>query len=642
MKVISMADNVKLTLPDGKVLEIERGTTVYEAAKKIGARLAEAVVAGKIDGKTYDLSHKIMHGGKFELLKPDTGEGLEIFRHSTAHIMAQAILRAFPGAKLTIGPVVEEGFYYDIDYPTPFTPEDFRKIEQEMSKIVVEEQPFERREISKEEALALYPDNPYKRELINGIADEKVSVYYNSDKFYDLCFGPHVSNTGKITAFKLMKVAGAYWRGDAKNPQLQRIYGISFPDAAKLKEYVSRLAEAQARDHRKVGRELGLLVMKEEAPGMPFLLPKGMIVRNELERFWRIEHTKAGYKEIKTPIIMNEELWHKSGHWDHYKENMYFTEIDELPYAVKPMNCPGAMLAYASDAHSYRELPLRLAELGLVHRHELAGVLSGMVRVRAFTQDDCHIFAMPEQVEQEVKNVMALVDKFYRIFGFEYDAYLATRPEKYIGTVAEWDKAESTLHSALKAIGKEYIVNKGDGAFYGPKIDIQLKDAIGRKWQCATIQVDLQMPGRFGLTYEGADGAKHTPAVVHRVIYGSIERFMAILIEHYAGAFPVWLAPVQVALLSISDQHNKYCYKLRDAMLNEGLRAEVNDRQETIGAKIRDAQMQKVPYMLVIGSKEEESGKLQVRNRKGRISEMSEKEFVAHVLKMIEEKRQIE
>ncbi len=637
-----MAETIKLTLPDGKIIEVEKGASVYEAAKKIGPRLAEAVVAGKIEGKAYDLAHEIQKGGKFELLKPDSGEGLEIFRHSTAHIMAQAVLRVFPGAKLTIGPVVEEGFYYDIEYPTPFTPEDFRKIEQEMSKIVVEGQKFERREIGKEEALALYPDNMFKRELIEGIEGDAVSVYYNGDKFFDLCAGPHVPDTGKIGAFKLMKVAGAYWRADAANPQLQRIYGISFPDATKLKEYVTRLEQAQARDHRKVGRELGLLVMKEEAPGMPFLLPKGMIVRNELEKFWREEHTRAGYKEIKTPIIMNEQIWHTSGHWEHYKENMYFTQIDELPYAVKPMNCPGAMLAYSSDSHSYRELPLRLAELGLVHRHELAGVLSGMVRVRAFTQDDCHIFAMPQQVEQEVKNVMALVDKFYKIFGFEYDASLATRPEKYIGTIAEWDKAESTLHSALKGINKQYTVNAGDGAFYGPKIDIKLRDAIGRQWQCATIQLDMQMPGRFGLTYEGADGQKHTPAVIHRVIYGSLERFMAILIEHYAGAFPPWLAPVQVALLSISDSHNKYCCKLRDAMMEEGLRVEVNDRQETIGAKIRDAQMQKVPYMLVIGAKEEETGKLQVRDRKGRITEMNGKDFVLLVRKMIEEKRQIE
>lgn len=637
-----MAEIVKLTLPDGKILEVEKGATIYDAAKKIGARLAEAVVAGKIDGKAYDLSHKIETGGKFELLKPDSGEGLEIFRHSTAHIMAQAVLRVFPGAKLTIGPVVEEGFYYDIEYPTPFTPEDFRKIEQEMSKIVVEGQAFVRVEMSKEDALKLYPDNVYKRELISGIPGESVSVYSNGEAFSDLCSGPHVPNTGKVRAFKLMKVAGAYWRGDAKNPQLQRIYGISFPDPEKLKDYVKRLEEAQARDHRKVGRELGLLVMREEAPGMPFLLPKGMIVRNELEKFWRIEHAKAGYKEIKTPIIMNEQLWHTSGHWDHYKENMYFTEVDEMKYALKPMNCPGAMLTYSADSHSYRELPLRLGEMGLVHRHELAGVLSGMVRVRAFTQDDSHIYVMPEQIEGEVKNVMALVDKFYKVFGFEYTAELSTRPEKYMGELATWEKAEGALHNALKALGKEYQINAGDGAFYGPKIDIKVRDAIGRQWQCATIQVDFQMPQKFGLTYEGQDGQKHTPVVIHRVIYGSLERFMAILIEHYAGAFPVWLAPVQVALLSISDGHNKYCHKLREYFANEGLRVEVNDKQETIGAKIRDAQLQKVPYMLVIGAKEEDTGKLQVRDRKGRITEMDAKEFVALAKKMIEEKRQIE
>jgi threonyl-tRNA synthetase len=654
-----MTSTVILTLPDGKALEVEKGATMLTAAGKIGPKLALAVIAGKLDGKPVDLTHQVQAPAKLVLLKPDSGEGLEIFRHSSAHVLCQAVQRLFPDAKPTIGPVVEEGFYYDFARPHPFTPEDLVKIEEEMKKIVLEDQPFERIEMSKADALALYPTNPYKRELINGIEGEMVSVYFNHRKsadagadlapsaartldFYDLCQGPHVPSTGRIKAFKLTKVAGAYWRADAKNDQLQRIYGISFPEEKALVEYQTRVEQAELRDHRKVGKELGLLMMSEMAPGMPFLLPNGMTVRNELEKFWREEHAKAGYQEIRTPVIMNEQLWHQSGHWDHYKENMYFTQIDEQAFALKPMNCPGAMLTFAAATRSYRDLPLRLAEMGLVHRHELSGVLSGMTRVRCFTQDDSHIFVMPEQIEAEVKGVIALVDKFYKTFGFTYTAELSTRPQKFMGEISTWDQAEKSLQNAMESIKLAFVVNAGDGAFYGPKIDFKIKDAIGRQWQCATVQLDFQMPQRFNLKYEGADGQPHAPVVIHRVIYGSMERFMGVLIEHYAGAFPVWLAPVQLTVLTISDQHAPYARALHEKFIKEGLRSTLNDRPDTIAAKIRDAQMQKIPYMLAVGAKEVEKGRLSVRDRKGNITEMAPEDFIKLVRKMIAEKKQIE
>ncbi len=636
-----MTSTVILTLPDGKPLEVEKGATMLQAAGKIGPKLALAVVAGKLDGKMVDLAHKIEGAAKLVLLKPDSGEGLEIFRHSSAHVLAQAVMRLYPKAELAIGPVVEEGFYYDIGGIPPLTPQDLARIEEEMKKIVAEDQPFERKEMGKEEARALYPANPFKMELINGIEGETVSVYFNN-KFYDLCMGPHVPSTGRIKAFKLTKVAGAYWRADAKNDQLQRIYGISFAEEKQLAEYLSRVEQAELRDHRKVGKELGLLMMSEMAPGMPFLLPNGMTVRNELEKFWREEHVKAGYQEIKTPIIMNEQLWHQSGHWDHYKENMYFTQIDNTEFAVKPMNCPGAMLCFAAATRSYRDLPLRLAEMGLVHRHELSGVLSGMVRVRCFTQDDSHIYVMPEQIENEVKNVIALIDKFYKTFGFTYTAELSTRPEKYMGEIATWDKAEGSLKAAMDGIKLPYVINAGDGAFYGPKIDFKIKDAIGRQWQCATVQLDFQMPARFNLQYEGADGQPHVPVVIHRVIYGSLERFMGVLIEHYAGAFPVWLSPVQAAVLTISDQHAPYAKALHHKLVEAGIRSSLNDRPDTIAAKIRDAQLAKIPYMLAVGAKEVEKGRLAVRDRKGRITEMAPDDFIKLVRKMVAEKKQIE
>ncbi len=644
--------NIILTLPDGKPLEVPAGASVLDAAKLIGPKLAQVVVAAKLDNQMVDLSHKVDKPAKLVLFKPDSGEGLDVFRHSSAHVLAQAIMRLYPDAKLAIGPVVEEGFYYDIGGIPPLSPDSLVKIEDEMKKIVAEDQPFVRREMAKKEALALYPNNPFKRELAEGIEGGKVSVYFNpktakspavpAAAFFDLCAGPHVPSTGRIKAFKLTKVAGAYWRADANNEQLQRIYGISFADPKTLEEYVTRLEEAEKRDHRKIGTQLGLLMMSDMAPGMPFLLPNGMIIRNELEKFWREEHRTAGYQEIKTPIIMNEQLWHQSGHWDHYKENMYFTQIDEQPFAVKPMNCPGAMLVFGSTARSYRELPLRLCEMGLVHRHELSGVLSGMVRVRAFTQDDSHLYVTEEQIEQEVIGVIKLVDKFYKTFGFTYTAELSTRPEKFMGEKQTWDRAEAALHNALKTIGLPYTVNAGDGAFYGPKIDFKIKDAIGRSWQCATVQVDFQMPMRFNLAYTGADDKLHAPIAIHRVIYGSMERFMGILIEHYAGTFPVWLSPVQISVLPIGKEHKAFAKALHEKFSKEGFRSELDERDDTIASKIRDAQMKKVPYMLAIGKNEIDTGRLAVRDRKGKITPMALDEFVKHVKMMIKEKKQIE
>ncbi|PIT84291.1 threonine--tRNA ligase [Candidatus Micrarchaeota archaeon CG10_big_fil_rev_8_21_14_0_10_45_29] len=646
-------ENIILTLPDGKKLEMPKGSTVLEAAAKIGPGLAKAVVAGSLDGKVVDLGRKIEKSAKFVLYKPDSSEGLEVMRHSCAHVMAQAVLRVFPNVKLTIGPVIEDGFYYDFAKKEPFTPENLLKIEKEMQNIIDENQPFERIEVSREKALKLYPDNKYKRELIEELpASEKISVYYNKktgkspphvgEFFFDLCSGPHLPSTGRVGAFKLMKVAGAYWRGSSENDMLQRIYGTCFATKKELDEYLHRLEQAQARDHRKIGKELGLIMFSELAPGMPFLLPKGAIVRDELVQYMRAEQKKLGYLEINSPIVYNNSLWHTSGHWEHYKDNMYFTQIDEQEYALKPMNCPGHMLVFNNSTRSYRDLPLKLAEFGLVHRHELSGVLSGMVRVRAFVQDDAHIFCTPEQVEAQVEEVMELVKKLFLVFGFEYFAELSTRPPKYMGERETWDAAEKSLKSVLEKSGIKYEINEGDGAFYGPKIDFKVKDAIGRVWQLSTIQLDFQMPGRFSCEYEGSDGKKHTPIVIHRAVLGSIERFMGILIEHYAGKFPVWLAPVQVALLPINDEMIEFAKELASKFKEAGIRAEVNEKTETINAKIRDAQMQKIPYMLVVGKKEKESGELQVRQRDGKQFNMRVEEFILAVKKIIEAKKNIE
>jgi len=608
---------VKITLKDGSVKEYPQGTTVMEIANDISRGLAKNALAAKLNGKLVDLSAPVNEDGALEILTFDSEEGKGVYRHSTAHIMAQAVKNLFPDVKFGIGPAIADGFYYDFDVPETFSPEDLARIEEEMERIIKEDYPFERFEVSREEALKMFAEagEKYKVELINDLPGDAVISCYRQGDFVDLCAGPHVPSTGKIKSVKLTSVAGAYWRGNEKNKMLQRIYGTSFPKKSMLDEYLFRIEEAKKRDHRKLGAELDLFSMQDEGPGFPFFHPKGMIIRNELENFWREEHKRAGYQEIRTPIILNRSLWERSGHWDHYKENMYFTKIDDMDFAVKPMNCPGSILIYKSKLHSYRDLPVRLAELGLVHRHELSGVLHGLMRVRCFTQDDAHIFMLPSQITEEIIGVIDLIDRFYKVFGFAYHVELSTKPEKAMGSDEIWDMATGALKKAIEAKGMEYKINEGDGAFYGPKIDFHLKDCIGRTWQCGTIQLDFLMPEKFDLTYVGEDGQKHRPVMIHRVVFGSIERFIGILIEHYAGAFPVWLAPVQVKILTVTDRGLEYALAIREKMERNGIRAEVDGRNEKIGYKIREAQLEKVPYMLVIGDREVENKTVAVRKR---------------------------
>lgn len=627
-----------IILKDGTQREFEKGMTVYEIAKSISERLAKEAVGGKFNGKVVELNTKIEEDGKLEILTFDDEEGKKIYWHTSSHILAQAVKRLFKDVKLAIGPAIDNGFYYDFDTDRPFTTEDFEAIEQEMNKIIKEDYKLERFVLPKDEAIKLMEEKgePYKVELIEEIPEGEEISFYKQGEFTDLCAGPHLMSTGMVKTVKLLSVAGAYWKGDEKNKMLQRIYGISFPKKSMLDQYLHMLEEAKKRDHRKLGKELDLFSIHPEGPGFPFFHPKGMIIRNILEDFWRKEHIKHGYQEIKTPIILNEELWRRSGHWDHYKENMYFTEIDGETYAIKPMNCPGAMLVYKSTMHSYRDLPLRLCELGLVHRHELSGVLHGLMRVRSFTQDDAHLFMTPEQVEDEILGVINLVDYFYKIFGFEYFVELSTRPENSMGSDEDWELATNALISALNRVNLPYKVNEGDGAFYGPKIDFHLKDSIGRTWQCGTIQLDFQMPERFELEYIGPDGEKHRPIMLHRVIYGSIERFIGILTEHFAGAFPTWLAPVQVRVLPISDKHYAYAQNVYGRLLENDIRAELDDRNEKIGYKIREAQLQKIPYMLIVGDKEVEQGTVSLRSRKeGDLGAISLNEFIEKILKEI-------
>lgn len=545
-------------------------------------------------------------------------EAKEVYRHTSSHILAQAVRRLFPGVKLGIGPAIKDGYYYDFDYSNSFVPADLEKIEAEMLRIVKEDLPMERLEMEREEAVALFTGmgENYKVELIRDLPAGVAISAYRTGEFIDLCAGPHLPSTGKVKAVKLLNLAGAYWRGSEKNPMLQRIYGTSFPKKAQLDEYLHHLEEAKKRDHRKLGRELDLFSLHEEGPGFPLLLPRGMTVRNELEYFWREEHRRAGYQEIKTPVILNRVLWERSGHWDHYKDNMYFTRIDEQDFAVKPMNCPGSMLVYKDKIHSYRDLPIRLAELGLVHRHELSGALHGMMRVRAFTQDDAHIFMLPSQIKEETAKIIELIDRIYHVFGFDYHVELSTRPEKAMGSPEVWEVATQALREVLLERGMTFVVNEGDGAFYGPKIDFHLRDSIGRTWQCGTIQLDFQMPEKLALFYVGEDGQKHRPAVIHRVVFGSIERFFAVLIEHFAGAFPLWLAPLQALVLPIAERHHAYAGKVLAALAAAGIRAEADLRSEKIGYKIREAEVQKIPYMLVVGDKEAEAGQVAVRARR--------------------------
>lgn len=610
---------IKITLKNNSVKEYEAPVTGAQVAKDISMGLYKEAVAVKANGKVQDLNFPIEMDCNLEILTFEDEEGKRAFWHTASHIMAQAIKHIYPEAKLAIGPAIENGFYYDIDLPFSIAQSDLEKIELEMKKIIKEDLKLERFTLPAEEATKLMSEQgeTYKIELIeehSGKGD--LLSFYRQGDFTDLCAGPHISSTGLVKAIKLTSLTGAYWRGDSKNKMLQRIYGIAFPKASQLEEYLTALEEAKKRDHRKLGRDLDLFDIYDEGPGFPFFFPKGMVLRNLLEDFWRSEHKKQGYQEIKTPIILSEELWHRSGHWDHYKENMYFTKIDENDYAVKPMNCPGGMLVFKRKMHSYRDLPQRMSELGLVHRHELSGALHGLMRVRCFTQDDAHIFMTPEQIESEILGVMSLIDNFYKVFGFEYKIELSTRPDDSMGSDEDWENATNALKNALDKIGKKYIINEGDGAFYGPKIDFHLRDSIGRTWQCGTIQLDFQMPERFDLNYIGPDGEKHRPIMIHRVVFGSIERFIAILIEHFAGALPLWLSPVQAVVIPISEKQLAYAGQVHKLLEQQGIRAELDDRNEKIGYKIREAQMQKAPYMLIVGDKEVTDQSVSVRSRK--------------------------
>ena len=608
---------MKITLKDGSSKEYAQSMSVIDIAKDISEGLARVATAGEVDGEVVDLRTVIDKDCELNILTFNDEKGKGAFRHTTSHIMAQAIKRLYPDTKLAIGPSIEDGFYYDIDRETPLVAEDLEKIEAEMKKIVKEDLPIKQYTMPRAEAIAYFKekDEPYKVELIEDLPEDAVISFYSQGEFTDLCAGPHLMSTKPVKAFKLTSLAGAYWRGSEKNKMLQRVYGTSYPKKAELEEYLHMMEEAKKRDHRKLGKELGLFMMREEGPGFPFFLPKGMELKNQLLDYWREIHKKAGYVEISSPIMLSRHLWETSGHWDHYKDNMYTTVIDDEDFAIKPMNCPGGILVYESEPRSYRDLPIRMGELGLVHRHEKSGQLHGLMRVRCFTQDDAHIFMTPEQVRDEIKGVVKLINEVYSLFGFKYHVELSTRPEDSMGSDEDWDMATEALRGALDDLGLPYVVNEGDGAFYGPKIDFHLEDSIGRTWQCGTIQLDFQLPLRFNLEYTGADGEKHRPIMIHRVIFGSIERFIGILIEHFAGAFPTWLAPVQVKVLPISDKYMDYAQKVLDELNNSGVRAEIDTRAEKIGYKIREAQMKKIPYMLVVGAKEEEDGLVSVRSR---------------------------
>ena len=609
----------QITLKDGSIKQIEAGKTALEFAGEISRSLQKNTAVAKWNEQFLDMSAEIPGSGTIEFFDASTSEGKYALRHTSSHIMAQAIQRLFPDVKFGIGPAIDNGFYYDMDSEHIFTPEDLEKIQTEMEKIVKEDLPLKKSIVSRQEALALFAEKgeSYKVELITDLPEDVEISLYQQGEFVDLCAGPHMMSTGKVKAIKLLSIAGAYWRGNEKNKMLQRIYGTSFEKKADLDAYLHLLEEAAKRDHRKLGKELGLFALLEEGPGFPFFLPKGMALRNELEKFWREIHRKYEYEEIRTPIILNEDLWHRSGHWDHYRENMYFTKIDEEDYAIKPMNCPGSILVYKTHFHSYREFPIRWAELGLVHRHELSGALHGLMRVRAFTQDDAHIFMLPEQIKDEIQTTIGLFDEVYSAFGLSYHVELSTRPEKSMGSDEVWEMTTSALRAAMDERGINYRVNEGDGAFYGPKIDFHLTDSIGRTWQCGTIQLDMQMPERFDMDYIGEDGQKHRPVMIHRVVYGSMERFIGILIEHFAGAFPLWLAPVQLRVLTITDRHKECANKLVRELKALGLRVELDDRNEKMGYKIRQGQVEKVPYLLVIGDKEMESQSISVRKYGG-------------------------
>ena len=630
-----------ITFPDGSRREYADGTTPLAIAESISPRLAKATLSCTIDGAHSDAFRPIDgdHEIKFNTFQDEDGRWA--YRHTASHVLAQAVKRLYPNVKLAIGPAIENGFYYDFDVDTPFTPEDLEKLEKEMAKIQQENLPLERFELPREEAMRYMDEKgePYKVELIRDLPEDAVISFYRQGEFVDLCAGPHVASTGKVKNCKLMSVAGAYWRGSEKNKMLQRIYGTAFEKKADLDAYLTMLEEAKKRDHRKLGKELGLFTIMDEGPGFPFFLPKGMVLKNTLIDYWREVHKRYGYVEISTPMILNRQLWETSGHWFHYKDNMYTTVIDDEDYAIKPMNCPGGMLVYKTEMHSYRDLPLRMGELGLVHRHELSGALHGLFRVRCFTQDDAHIFMTWEQMKDEIKNVMRLFDEVYSTFGLSYQIELSTMPEDHMGDEKDWEFATNTLRDAVVEMGKDYEVNEGDGAFYGPKLDFHLSDCLGRTWQCGTIQLDMQLPERFDLEYVGADGAKHRPVMIHRVVFGSIERFIGVITEHFAGAFPTWLAPVQVKVLPITDRAAERCVEVQKALEAHGVRVETDLRNEKIGFKIREAQMQKIPYMLVLGDKEVEQGLVSVRSRKdGDLGTSTLDDFTAKLLDEIKSK----
>ena len=633
---------MKVTLKDGSVKEYAQAMSVIDIAKDLSEGLARAACAGEVDGEVVDLRTVVDHDDAVNILTAKAETGLAALRHTSSHVMAQAVKRLYPNTKLAIGPSIADGFYYDMEFETPLTSDDFEKIEAEMKKIVKEDLKIERFTLPREKAIEFMKEKeePYKVELIEDLPEGEEISFYQQGEFVDLCAGPHLMSTKEVgKAFKIMSLAGAYWRGDEHNQMLTRLYATAFAKKDELEAYITMMEEAKKRDHRKLGKELGLFMMHEAGPGFPFFLPKGMVLKNTLLDYWREIHRKAGYVEISTPVILNRSLWETSGHWDHYKNNMYTTVIDGEDYAIKPMNCPGGVLVYASEPRSYRDLPLRMGELGLVHRHEKSGQLHGLMRVRCFTQDDAHIFMTPEQIKDEIKGVAGLINEVYSLFGFQYHVELSTRPEDSMGSDEDWEMATDALRSALDELQLPYVVNEGDGAFYGPKIDFHLVDCIGRTWQCGTIQLDFQLPQRFELEYVGADGEKHRPIMIHRVVFGSIERFIGILIEHFAGAFPTWLAPVQVKVLPISDKYMDYAQNVLNKLTEAGIRAEVDTRAEKIGYKIREAQTAKIPYMLVVGQKEEEENTVSVRSRAaGDEGARSLDTFIADILKEIETK----
>ena len=622
---------MNIALPDGSVKELAAGATVADVAASIGAGLAKAALAGKVDGTLVDLTATVTDGATVEIITAKSPEALHIMRHSCAHIMAEAVQELYPGTQIAFGPATDDGYFYDFELPNNISSDDFGTIEKKMAEIVKADEPFVREVVSIDEAKKIFADQRFKLEHIDDLTDQEISIYRHGS-FVDLCAGPHVPSAGKIGAFKMMKLAGAYWRGDATREQLQRLYGTAFFKKSELEEYLHNLEEAEKRDHRRIGREMDIFMMRDEAPGFPFFLPNGMILKNTLLDYWREIHKKAGYVEISTPMIMNKQLWQTSGHWDHYKDNMYSTVIDEEEYCVKPMNCPGGVLVYASKPHSYRDLPIRAGEIGLVHRHEMKGALHGLFRVRCFNQDDAHLFVRPDQLTEEIVGVVKLIDSVYQQFGFTYHVELSTRPEDSMGSDEDWEAAEAGLKTALEELGMEYEVNEGDGAFYGPKIDFHLTDSLGRTWQCGTVQLDFQMPQNFDLEYTDADGSKKRPVMLHRVCYGSVERFIGILIEHYAGKFPVWLAPMQVKVLPVSEKSRDYAHKVADAIEAAGIRVVVDNRDEKIGYKIREARsIDRVPYMVIVGEKEAEEGTISVRDRTNETHPSTIEDFCAKV-----------